>query len=177
MPPASVRLATPADAALLTNLGARTFRDAFGPDNASADVEQHVAATHSPAAVAANLADPNATVLIATDASGRPLGYAALLAGSAIAPVRADAPLELERLYVEHAATGGGVGSALMAAVLGHAARGGHDAVWLGVWERNTRAVRFYERWGFAAVGDKTFTVGTDVQRDLVMARTVSPEN
>ena len=177
MPPVSVRLATSADAALLADLGARTFRDAFGPDNAPADVEQHVAATHAPAAVAANLADPDATILIATDASGRPMGYAALLAGSAIAPVRAHAPLELERLYVENAATGGGVGSALMQAVLGHAADAGHDVVWLGVWERNTRAIRFYERWEFRAVGDKTFTVGTDVQRDLVLARSVGPES
>ena len=173
MTPVTIRTATPADAALLAGLGARTFRDAFGPENEPADVERHVAATHAPAVVAANLADPAATVLLAF-AGLTPVGYAALRAGSAIGSVRADAPLELERLYVEHAETGGGVGSALMAAVLARAEAGAHDAVWLGVWERNVRAVRFYERWGFAAVGEKAFVVGVDVQRDVVMARPVT---
>lgn len=168
--PLTVRLATPADTALLADMGARTFRDAFGPDNDPADVEQHVAATYAPALIAAELARPDSTFWIA-DSDGRPAGYALVAAGSSIESVEAQAPVELARIYVESTATGRGVGGALMAAVLDHAARGGHDAVWLGVWERNTRAVRFYERWGFEAVGEKTFTVGLDVQRDLVLAR------
>ena len=168
--PVTVRLATPADVDLLADMGARTFRDAFGPDNDPADVERHVAATYAPATVAAELARPDSTFLIA-ESDGRPAGYALLTAGSAIKSVAAEAPVELARIYVESAATGNGVGGALMAAVLGQAARGGHDAIWLGVWERNVRAVRFYERWGFRAAGDKTFTVGLDVQRDIVMAQ------
>jgi ribosomal protein S18 acetylase RimI-like enzyme len=43
--------------------------------------------------------------------------------------------------------------------------------VWLDVWERNTRAISFYERWGFVVVGEQDFVLGDDVQRDLLMAR------
>ena len=43
--------------------------------------------------------------------------------------------------------------------------------MWLGVWQRNPRAVRFYEKCGFRRVAEATFVLGTDVQTDWVMAR------
>jgi ribosomal protein S18 acetylase RimI-like enzyme len=58
-----------------------------------------------------------------------------------------------------------------MAEVFEGAGRAGAAAVWLGVWERNPRAIRFYERNGFAAVGDHIFQLGSDPQRDLIMVR------
>jgi RimJ/RimL family protein N-acetyltransferase len=48
------------------------------------------------------------------------------------------------------------------------------DVVWLGVWERNPRAIAFYRKFGFVEVGDKVFPLGTDPQRDIVMARSVA---
>jgi ribosomal protein S18 acetylase RimI-like enzyme len=47
----------------------------------------------------------------------------------------------------------------------------GCQAIWLGVWERNERAIRFYERWEFEIVGARQFTLGSDLQNDLVMVR------
>jgi len=41
------------------------------------------------------------------------------------------------------------------------------------VWERNARAIAFYERWGFARVGSHPFKLGADEQTDLVMERPV----
>jgi ribosomal protein S18 acetylase RimI-like enzyme len=58
-----------------------------------------------------------------------------------------------------------------MAAVDREAARRGAMVVWLSVWERNERAKAFYRKCGFAEVGDKVFVLGTDRQRDRVMAR------
>ena len=43
------------------------------------------------------------------------------------------------------------------------------EGVWLGVWERNPRAIAFYEKHGFAAVGEQTYRVAGEVQRDVVM--------
>jgi ribosomal protein S18 acetylase RimI-like enzyme len=45
------------------------------------------------------------------------------------------------------------------------------DLVWLAVWERNPRAIRFYEKHGFHPLGQKEFWLGTDLQHDFVMAR------
>jgi ribosomal protein S18 acetylase RimI-like enzyme len=49
----------------------------------------------------------------------------------------------------------------------------GRATVWLGVWERNARAIAFYTRWQFADVGSHSFLLGTDRQTDRVMARSV----
>jgi ribosomal protein S18 acetylase RimI-like enzyme len=46
----------------------------------------------------------------------------------------------------------------------------GHDVLWLGVWEHNARARAFYARWGFSEVGEMNFLLGSDPQRDLVLA-------
>jgi diamine N-acetyltransferase len=47
------------------------------------------------------------------------------------------------------------------------------DVVWLGVWERNPRAMAFYKKFGFGEVGEHVFPLGTDPQRDVIMARPV----
>ena len=58
-----------------------------------------------------------------------------------------------------------------MEACLASARADGSDLVWLGVWEQNARALAFYAKWGFREIGKKHFTVGSDVQDDLVLAR------
>ena len=85
-------------------------------------------------------------------------------------------PLELGRLYVKKSYVGtGGYGSALLAECERVAVeeegyvRG--DVVWLGVWEDNFPAQRFYERKGFRFVGQHVFQLGTDPQIDLLMQR------
>ncbi len=45
----------------------------------------------------------------------------------------------------------------------------GCDSVWLGVWEKNSRAISFYKKMGFQEVGEHTFTLGYDPQRDIIM--------
>jgi MOSC domain-containing protein YiiM len=62
-----------------------------------------------------------------------------------------------------------------MAATVSAARARGAETLWLGVWERNPRAIRFYARCGFVDAGEKSFIVGTDVQRDRVMVRALSP--
>jgi ribosomal protein S18 acetylase RimI-like enzyme len=82
-------------------------------------------------------------------------------------------PVELRRLYVDRSAIGHGVGAALMRASLEAARSAGRRTLWLGVWERNARAISFYERWQFETVGNHEFQLGSDNQTDLLMARPV----
>jgi ribosomal protein S18 acetylase RimI-like enzyme len=58
-----------------------------------------------------------------------------------------------------------------MAAVCAEATAAGGKTLWLGVWERNPRAIRFYEKQGFRDVGSYLFVLGTDPQTDRVMTR------
>src|SRR5436305_271799 len=79
------------------------------------------------------------------------------------------APVELARFYVAHAWHGRGIAQALMDAVKNAAEVLGGKTLWLGVWERNARAIAFYEKCGFRTVGSHPFLVGSDLQTDLVM--------
>jgi ribosomal protein S18 acetylase RimI-like enzyme len=63
-----------------------------------------------------------------------------------------------------------------MKACLDEAERAGCDLVWLGVWERNPRAIAFYHKWGFEQVGTQTFQLGDDMQSDWIMSRLVSKD-
>lgn len=79
--------------------------------------------------------------------------------------------LEVERIYVLQSAHGTGVGQALFETAIRQAKEGHHPYLWLGVWEHNPRAIRFYERNGFEVYGEHTFVLGGDPQRDLLMKR------
>ncbi len=169
-----IRSATLADAEPLAALAERTFRDTFADDNSADDMEAYVRRSFSLDRVRAELADDANTFLLAfIDGEARPHGYAKLRNGTTAPSVTGPDPVELQRLYVDRNAMGRGVGAALMRASLDTAGSAGRRTLWLGVWERNARAISFYERWQFETVGEHVFRLGSDDQRDLIMARPV----
>jgi diamine N-acetyltransferase len=177
---ASIRPATLDDRAVLAELARRTFLAAFASDNDTDDLEQYVDEAFSETRIAEQLADPDATFLLIEEvptggrsgpgAAASPVGYVHVRPGTTPAVEGAD-PVELVRIYVEHHLTGAGFGSRLMQAAIDEARRRGHDTMWLGVWEYNLAAQRFYARWGFREVGEVRFVLGSDVQADRLMSR------
>jgi GNAT superfamily N-acetyltransferase len=165
-----IRIAASGDAALLAELGARTFRAAFGWGNTEEDMAAYLAGAFAPDIQAAEIADPSGVFLIAEFAA-TPAGYARLRRGPAPAAVNAADPVEIVRFYADVPWIGRGVGSAMMEASLRLAAEWGCDTVWLDVWEENPMALAFYEAWGFTVVGRQSFVLGEDVQDDLIMVR------
>lgn len=165
--------ATPDDATWLAPVAARLFRTAFADANDPVDMAAYLADAFSVGAVRTELAATGTTTLLAhddADGADRFLGYASLVVGTEDG-VGGERPVELRRLYVESDLTGRGIGRRLMAAVLDRAAADGHDVVWLGVWEHNHGAQRFYRAHGFVEVGRHDFLLGGDLQTDLVLAR------
>jgi ribosomal protein S18 acetylase RimI-like enzyme len=175
-PPIATRPARPDDAALLAELGASTFRETFESANAPEDFTAYMAVAFGEAIQRAELEDPDTTVFFA-ERDGEAVGYVMLRERRAPSLVELDDALEIARLYARQRAVGTGVGAALMQRALAEAAARGKDAVWLGVWERNTRAIAFYEAWGFHRCGTQPFLLGTDVQTDLVMVRRIARES
>lgn len=174
-----VRRATIADVARLSDLAAATFRETFEGENTPEDMARYLAEAFTPDRQAAEITDPAGTVLLAErrgkSGNSELVGYVHLVAGRAPAAVRGPAPLELKRLYVARAWHGRGVAQALMDAALDAARARGAETLWLGVWERNPRAVAFYAKYGFARVGEHAFVLGADEQTDWVLARPLSP--
>jgi GNAT superfamily N-acetyltransferase len=164
----SIRCATINDNELLAGAGRRLFATAFGAQNKPEDLAAYLAKSFSPQIQADELADPASVTLIA-ESEGAFAGYARLKVGQPLLAIPGQHPVELVRIYSERKYIGQGVGSALMQACFDKAAQRGCDVVWLGVWEQNPRAIRFYERWGFVRAGTQIFKLGEDFQIDYVM--------
>ena len=169
----TIRLASSDDAASLAELAARTFRDTFGADNRPEDLALHLASSYGPLQQARELADPGIITLVA-EAEGSLVAFAQLRRGAPPAAVVGPAPIELWRFYLASDWHGRGLAQRLMARVVNEARSAGAATLWLGVWERNPRAIAFYRKAGYAEVGTHVFVVGRDPQTDRIMTRALA---
>ncbi len=167
-----IRQAIVEDTELLAELATTTFWDAFHdhPQNAPDDLAAYMKEAFSLEQVQRELADDRNIFLIA-ETDGELAGYAKLIIGSTEEGVKAEQPIELNRLYSHQRFLGEGVGQALMDECFRRAKDLGCDAMWLGVWEYNPRAQRFYEKNAFRFVGKHVFQLGSDPQIDLLMQK------
>jgi ribosomal protein S18 acetylase RimI-like enzyme len=108
-------------------------------------------------------------VTLLADIDGELAGFAQLRLRAPQPCIPATNPMELSRLYVAKSWHGCGVAQRLMHRVLETVQSQRCTDLWLGVWERNARALAFYRKFGFTMVGEHVFTVGTDPQRDLIL--------
>ncbi len=168
----TLRNATIDDANLLTELGSRTFSEAFAADNTQKNMEAYLNASFKPAQQLAELSDHNTHIKIA-EKDGVPVGYSMLRSGVAPSDITGEEPIELVRLYVSQNCIGSGVGALLMQECVRQSRELGFKTLWLGVWENNFRAQAFYRKWGFVEVGTHIFQLGDDPQRDLLMQKSL----
>ena len=174
MPQIDIRRATVDDAKSLTDLSYTTFWDAFAhhPKNAPDDLAHYMRQAFSVEQIADELNDPRAVFLMA-EIEGELAGYAKLVCDHIEPGISGEKPIELNRLYSQQKFLGQGVGQTLMDACFDLARENGFDTIWLGVWEYNPRAQRFYEKNGFREVGSHTFVLGSDPQTDLLMQKEI----
>jgi ribosomal protein S18 acetylase RimI-like enzyme len=166
----TLRRARASDSAALAELAEATFRDAFGDSNTPENMDLHCAASFGADIQGRELSDPGIMTTVA-DSHGRLVGFTQLRPLHGSKSVSFAHPAELKRIYVAREWHGKGLARELMDNVLEESARAGCDGVWLGVWEKNARALAFYRKCGFEAVGEHSFSVGHDLQRDLILAR------
>ena len=168
----TIRGATVEDAKLLTDLAYTTFWDAFAhhPKNAPDDLNHYMRQAFNQEQITTELADGKNIFLIA-EIDGEAAGYSKMTMDNIEPGITAERPVELGRLYAHQKHLGQGVGQTLMDACFDRAKSDGRDVMWLGVWEYNPRAQRFYEKNGFRVVGSHVFQLGKDAQTDLLMQR------
>lgn len=166
----SLRQALPEDAAILADLGARTFRETFERICSSEDMDAFLARAYGVSQQRAELEDLTRPGQV-LEIDGKPSGFIQLRLGHREPGVAGERPVELQRIYVLQACHGLGCGALLMREALEMAKAWGADEMWLGVWENNHRALAFYHRWGFTEVGEHVFKIGEQVDRDLILAK------
>lgn len=164
----SIRRGERDDAAALARFAAQVFEATYSHANTPEDMRAYLAEHFGDAQQAAELSDPSLDTLL-VERDGAIVGFAQLRRGGEESSSHGASPLEVARIYVDHSLHGLGIGATLMRACADAARARGHDVLWLGVWESNERAISFYRKMGFRIVGQQSFTLGRDVQRDHVM--------
>jgi len=163
----TIRPATLADTALLTDMSAVTMRDTFGPPYNPAElVEEYIQSAFSLPIMKAELADPKSFFFVMETPDGHPVGYAKLRRGRPPRRMKDRNAIEIQRIYLLQTQLGQGQGRMLMHHCLEWARNQGYTSVWLGVWERNVRAIAFYQKMGFERLGFHYFQFGAERQRD-----------
>lgn len=167
-----LRDALPEDAPAVAALGREAFCAAFAHLYCAQDLDGFLAASHSPAKAAVEIADPAMRVHLAIGEDGALLGFCKLvLACGWPDHARAERVIELKQLYTDPAATGRGIGAALMEWALAQAATEKAGEMQLSVWSENDGAQRFYARYGFEKMADIHFMVGQQRDEEFLFAR------
>ncbi|UYQ95698.1 GNAT family N-acetyltransferase [Chitinophaga horti] len=167
-----VRQASMADWETIQRIGRQTFSETFAKDNADADMEEYLAESFSEEKLRAEFSNPDSLFYIAWQ-QDQPIGYLKVNTGNAQTEAQAPQAMEIERIYVLAAYHGKKVGQILYDKALEVAMARRSSYLWLGVWEENARAIRFYEKNGFVAFDKHIFKIGSDEQTDIMMKKTL----
>ncbi len=170
-----VRPATAADATALRSFAEHCFRHAYAADNTPENMEAYCLHAFSEQQIAAELAHPGITVLLA-EWQGQWVGYTKLEALAPAMPLPVQHPLNIGRLYVAPQYQRMGIGRLLLSHAVAWAQQHEHDYLWLSVWQQNPGAIAFYEQNGLQIIGTDTFQLGDDLQLDYLMGMPILPD-
>jgi len=166
-----INTASTDDLEIIQSLGRQTFSETFAESNSEEAMKIYLEESFSTEKVKSELNNPDSHFFIAWE-EDYPVGYLKLNSGAAQTELQDDdTSLEIERIYVKKSHHGQKVGQLLYDQALESAQSLGKNYLWLGVWEKNLRALNFYRKNGFEEFGTHTFTLGDDDQTDLMMKK------
>jgi ribosomal protein S18 acetylase RimI-like enzyme len=162
----TIRRAEPTDLPDLA-VAARYFFDAaFSADNDASVMEDYMNEAFTCERFRLEFEEPGSVFFLAEE-DGKISGYARLRKNPEADHLLSGTTIELHRFYLDPSSHGTGLADKLMVACLNFAA--GTEWMWLGVWEKNARALRFYARYGFKKFSTHTFMMGNEAQTDWLM--------
>lgn len=156
----------------LQALSIRTFTDAFSKDNDEGNMQEYLSTHLTEEKLTAEMNHPGTQFYFAV-AGDRNIAYLKINFGQAQTDLQDESSLEIERIYVLSEFQGKKIGQFLMDQALLIAAAQGLSYIWLGVWNKNPGAIKFYSRNGFVAFGQHPFMLGAEEQTDIMMKRPV----
>ncbi|SMG44067.1 GNAT family N-acetyltransferase [Arenibacter troitsensis] len=156
------------DLEVLINLGRRTFIEAFEKDNKPEDFKIYLDSAFREETLYKELQDINSAYYFIYMGSSL-VGYIKLNENEAQSDINDINSIELERIYVLAEFQGHGIGEWVLRQVISIAKVKNRSYVWLGVWEHNPKAIKFYQRLGFYNFGTHPYFIGNDEQTDWLM--------
>jgi ribosomal protein S18 acetylase RimI-like enzyme len=166
--------ATLEDLATLQAIGRKTFVETFSTGNSEENMAAYLEEGFSKQKLEAELRNKNSKFYFALQGE-EVIGYLKVNQGDAQTEKQDPNALEIERIYVLQQYHGKQVGLLLYEQALSIAKARKAPYMWLGVWEENPRAIRFYQKLGFVEFGEHIFQLGDEAQRDVLMKLYLQP--
>lgn len=157
-----------ADLGVLLHIAETTFIDAFKKDNHPEDFQNYLDFAFSEDKIKKELNNPNSYFYFVYK-NEELVGYFKLNFNSAQTDVKLTDSVELERIYVIQSQQGKQIGATILKKAKNMANLQDKSFLWLGVWEHNKEAIRFYQRHGFYQFGTHPYFIGNDEQTDWLM--------
>lgn len=170
MPEFTIRYANPEDAGLIADLSRKTFHETFGYVNTKENMDKFMTEQFSREKLVKEVTEPGNTFLLAFD-DDVPVGYVRLREGKKFPEFEGKDSIEIARIYSINTYLGTGVGQQMMRQCIFIAKELKKEIIWLGVWEKNPRAIAFYTKWGFEKFSEHDFLLGDDQQRDWLLMK------
>jgi ribosomal protein S18 acetylase RimI-like enzyme len=166
----NIRKCTLADLPVLHEIAVKTFVDTFGHLNSPLTMQAYLDDSFNPEKLQEELADGN-SLFYFIYSSGKLAGYFKLNESGAQTDINDPESLEIQRIYVSKQFQGQGIGSILLKEAINIAAERHKAYVWLGVWEKNEKALAFYKKNGFYEIGKHSFFMGAEEQTDYILRK------
>ena len=148
-----------ADVEVLAKLAKQTFRETFAHDNMEEQLQEYFEETYNLRVLSTELENPESETYFIMHEE-EIAGFLKVNWGNAQTERELENAFEIQRLYVLQTYQGFGLGKQLFEFALEHAEKNGFSWAWLGVWEHNTKAQAFYNRYGFEKFSQHRFMVG-----------------
>jgi ribosomal protein S18 acetylase RimI-like enzyme len=164
----SVKEAVMTNAELISRMATETFYETYSWYNTTEDMRDYTGKYFNIKQTEKEIAEKGTFFFLAYG-DEEIIGYVKLRSSENPEELKGKTHIEIERIYVKQNFQKHKVGYALINKCFEFARQKNLDTIWLGVWEKNQRAIAFYERVGFKIFGNHIFTLGKDPQNDYLM--------
>lgn len=168
----NIRKATIEDAPLIADISHQTFYETFAAYNRKENMDKFLNQQFTRGKLMMEVGVRENIFLLAYDATAV-AGYVKLRDERVPSAMGKVSAMEIARIYAMSNQIGKGVGSFLMQSCIDIAKQKNKKWLWLGVWEKNQRAIDFYIKWGFEKFDETDFLLGDDLQKDWLMRKRI----
>jgi diamine N-acetyltransferase len=165
-----VREAEFSDIAAMREVAIQSYVDTFADVNTPENMSAFLNEAYSQQKLEQEFHEPKSVLYLACEGN-RIAGFLRLRRSSEVEYKLGSNTIELQRLYIHKDFQNQKVGKMLMQKAIDYAIEKRFEWIWLGVWEQNFNAQRFYEKWGFEKFGEHVFQMGDDPQIDWLLKK------
>jgi ribosomal protein S18 acetylase RimI-like enzyme len=152
----------------LQSLSNKTFSDTFSEGNKKNNLNLYISQNFCYEKLSDELNTSHSKFYF-IEHNNEKIGYLKLNYVDAQADTHDFIGLEIQRIYVLKKFQGKGAGKMLYNKAIELAKSAQLAYLWLGVWEKNMKAIRFYEQLGFEIFAEHEFKFGSEIQTDKLM--------